>query len=323
MSVTRPEGERNDDPSMRAMTVSSRSVRVLALGGGAGNSIRSMLSMTIASTTAVIKAVVVARLDPPPPASTGAGMAAASASMAASLSRAGAQRTAASTSRPSGRFATRIPGTIAPRAVTRTPSRATRPIHRTLAPIPSLDRWPPSASSLARSRSLFAGFPTATSHPNASLSGMASASASSPPGSGTPRCSIQPPAGAPEEVNRCRSASSGSEQTPGPPVHTTSWPSSHEACSRTSASSRSVSGSDCDDGSSVDGRRAASSSSGGRSMAAVASRFSSVSVRSATTWPRSSPGSLRTDATFSSASSIRRSSTASDSRVFSWNNPRS
>ena len=53
---------------------------------------------------------------------------------------------------------------------------------------------------------------------------------------------------------------------------------------------------------------------GGRSRAAVDRRPSRVSVKSATTWSRSSPVMLRTDARSSSASMISRSSMASDIR---------
>ena len=72
-------------------------------------------------------------------------------------------------------------GTIAPRAASRTPSTATRPSHRTLAPTPAGAPVPPSA----------------TNHPSAADSGIATASARCPSGSGTPAWSSQPTGGPP------------------------------------------------------------------------------------------------------------------------------
>ena len=194
------------------------------------------------------------------------------------------------------------PGTIDPDAARRTPSSATRPSHSTLAPTPSWP-WPP---------------PTATSQPSASFIGIASASA---------RCrrrAAARPGGAASRAAGRRSPRGGSTarratraSAPRADAHTTTWPADHDACSSTSP------------GSSPRARRrlvvvggsrgcGGAGGSGGRSRAAVASRLSSVSVKSATTWSRSSPGSERTEARSSSASMIKRSSTTSDARSSAW-----
>ena len=88
--------ERSRRPSGRS-TASPRSVAVFAVGGWAGSSMRSTLSVTIASTTAVITAVVVARPSPPSIAATVPGIAAASATIAGLSTSAGFHRTATST----------------------------------------------------------------------------------------------------------------------------------------------------------------------------------------------------------------------------------
>ena len=131
-SVASVRGARNAVPSMRAMTASARSAGVPADGGAAGRFavIRSTAWATIASTTAAMIEVAVARpaaelaaapafafaFPPltPPAAVTGAGIEAASASTAGLSTSAGSHRTPASTSRPSGAPSTRRPGTTEP-----------------------------------------------------------------------------------------------------------------------------------------------------------------------------------------------------------------
>ena len=54
---------RNGEPSIRAMTVSARSVGVFAVGGGAGSSMRSMLCATMAATTAPITSLITATAE--------------------------------------------------------------------------------------------------------------------------------------------------------------------------------------------------------------------------------------------------------------------
>ena len=152
---------------MRAINASLMSRTDVTVGGGAGSSIRSTLSRTMASTTAVITADVTAGPLPPSIAATVPGIAAASAAIAGPSVSAGRHRTSAFTSRLCGRCGTRRVGTIDPAAARRTPSSATWPSHSTPAPTPARP-WPP---------------PTATSHPSASFTGMASASARMPLGS--------------------------------------------------------------------------------------------------------------------------------------------
>ena len=213
---------RNGVPSMRAITVSSRSIGDFALGGCAGRSARPMLSAMIASTAAVITADVVVRGLPPSTAATAPGIAAASVLTTDASSRAGPHRTLASTVPPSGRLATRRLGSTAPRAASRTPSKAARPSHRTLGPIPSL-ACPP---------------PIATSHPSASFIGIATASAFSPPGSGTPACNCHPTDGPPIDSSRVASSSFPSAGDPRPAAHTTTCPADHEAWSCTGSGSQ-------------------------------------------------------------------------------------
>ena len=107
---------------MPAITASCTSRGDRTDGGAAGSSIRSTPSATIASTTAVRTAMVVARPLSRSIIATGPGMAAASAAMVGLSTSAGRHRTSAVTcwSRRPGRA--RTVGTIEPDAVRRTPS---------------------------------------------------------------------------------------------------------------------------------------------------------------------------------------------------------
>ena len=74
--------------------------------------------------------------------------------------------------------------------------------------------------------------PTATNHPSAADSGIATASACWPSGSGTPAWSSQPTGGAADRlpgVSRAPRCSPGG--APRPPAHTTTWPPIHDAWS--------------------------------------------------------------------------------------------
>jgi hypothetical protein len=223
MSPASRAGAGNDEPPIRAMTASARSPGEVTVGGAAGSSIRSTLSVTIASTTAEITATAVARPLPPSTAATAPGIDEASSSTLGLCTRAGLQRTEASATAASGRWATRSRGTMDPRATRRTPSSTTRPSQTTLAPTPSRPCPPP----------------TATSQPSASFIGMVSASARTPPGSVTPGWSCHPTGGAPMDSSRVASASLASGAAPRAPAHTTTWPADHEACSCTSPGSSS------------------------------------------------------------------------------------
>ena len=130
-------GARKGEPSIRAINASLTSLADVTVGGGAGSSMRSTLSVAIASTTAVITAEVVAGPVPPSTAATVAGIAAASATIAGLSVRAGRHRTSAVTIRLRGRWGTRRAGTIDPHAARRTPSSATWPSHSTPAPTPA------------------------------------------------------------------------------------------------------------------------------------------------------------------------------------------
>ncbi len=155
----------------------------------------------------------------------------------------------------------------------------------------------------------------ATSQPSASFIGIATASARMPPGSGTLGCSCHPTDGPPIDSRRVASASLPSGCAPLPAAHTTTCPADQEACNCTSPGSH---------GSDVIGRSSSryavafagdgGGTGGGRNRAAVARSPSSVSVKSATTWSRSSPVRFRTDARSSSASMIKRSSIISEER---------
>ena len=92
-------GARNGEPSMRAINASLTSLADVTVGGGAGSSMRSTLSVAIASTTAVITADVIAGPRPPSIAATVPGIAAASAAIAGLSVSAGRHRTSAFTSR--------------------------------------------------------------------------------------------------------------------------------------------------------------------------------------------------------------------------------
>ena len=281
---------------MRATTVSPRSTAEFALGGIAGRSIRSTLVATIVSTVAVITSSTVPRrtaaLLVRSTGRTVPGIDAASASIAALSSSAGIQRTEASAAPLAARRPMRRVGTIAPLAASRTPSTATRPSHRTLAPTPAGAPVPPNA----------------TNHPSAADSGMETASARCPSGSGTPAWSSQPTGGPPIASRRVASSSLFSGRAPRPPAHTTTSPRNHEAWSRTSPTMSDSAG--CSPYSSTCGER--STGAGGRKRAAVEWRLSSVSAKSAITWSRSSPDSERTEARSSSVSAIRRSIARSD-----------
>ena len=122
---------------MPAMTASCRSRGDRTDGGAAGRSSRSTPSATIASTTAVRTATAVARPLSGSMAATGPGMAAASAVMVGLSTRAGRHRTSAVTCDSRCRGRARTVGTIVPDAVSRTPSKATRPSQRKLAPTSS------------------------------------------------------------------------------------------------------------------------------------------------------------------------------------------
>ena len=206
-------GARNRDPSMRAITASLTSLTDVTVGGGAGSSIRSTLSRAIASTTAVITAAVTAGPRPPPIATTVPGIAAARAVISGLSASAGRHWTSAFTGPVWGRWATFRAGTIDPDAASRTPSRATWPSQRTLAPTP-VRPWPA---------------PTATSQPSASFIGMASASARMPPGSGTPGWICQPTGGPPISSRRVDNSSCDSGVAPRPDAQTTTCPDAHDA----------------------------------------------------------------------------------------------
>ena len=116
-----------------------------------------------------------------------------------------------------------------------------------------------------------------------------------PPPSGTPGCTAQPCAGPPHRSRRVASSSFDAGVAPRPPAHTTMVPADHDACRTTSSGGRSI-----------------SAGIGGRRRSAVLRKLRTVSVKSATTYSRSSPGSERADARPSSASPIRRFSNESD-----------
>ncbi len=168
------------------MKASATSPAVRTIGGGAGSSRRPAASLTMASTTAPSTALVVARAVAGARATTAPGMPAASASSSFSSTSAGAQPTDTSTPRPSAERLVRRVGTTAPAATSRTPRRATRPIHVTL--------------GLTSSTALLPL--TATSQPSDSRTGMASASARAPDGSRTSGCRLQPTAGPPTASSR-------------------------------------------------------------------------------------------------------------------------
>ena len=127
-------------------------------------------------------------------------MAAANSSSPMSSARAGSQRTASSSERPSDPLVPRRAGTKAPRASIRTASRATRPSQVTLVPTPLSPR-PPL---------------TATSQPSASLIGMDRASACMSAASETAGCWFQPSAGPPIASSRSASSSMLAGAVPGP-----------------------------------------------------------------------------------------------------------
>ena len=293
----------NGAPSIRANSESPKSVMVFAAGGCAFNSTRSAASLMIASMTAPMMATVTVCPAPNSAAVTVAGMTAANSSNEARLMYAGIQRSAASVPWPSRRAATRTLGTIAPRAASRTPSTATRPSHSRLGPTPAEAEVPP----------------TDTSQPSAPRIGMDSASAFMPLGSAMPGWTSQPCGGPSTACKRSASASLSAGSVPRPAAQTTTRPSAQEACNCTSPGSR------------YSHEMESSSSSSARigdggngfSRAAVRCRLFSVSAKSATTWSRSSPEMPRTLARSSSASPMRRSSTASDIVSSLSNNARS
>jgi len=113
----------------------------------------------------------------------------------------------------SARLDDRSDGTTAPCATCRTAAIATWPSQRTLAPTASL--WSPA--------------PTATSHPSASATGIDTASARTPFGRGTPRCTRQPNAGPPSASSRSANSSFVSDGPIAPAAQTTTTPSDHDA----------------------------------------------------------------------------------------------
>jgi len=248
---------------MRASIESPRSVMDFAVGGCAFSSTRSAASLMIASTTALTTATVTVWPAVPSIATTVAGIAAASSSMAPRWRNAGSHRTDASMPLPSRRAVTRKPGTMAPCAARRTPSTAARPSHNRLAPTPAA-AWPP---------------PTATSQPSAPRIEMEMASACTPLGSRTPGWTCHPLGGPPTASSRSASASFGSGSVPRPAAHTTTRPSDHEACSCTSPGSRYSH--EIESSSSSSARMGEGGS--GRRRAAVRCRLFSVSAKSATT----------------------------------------
>ena len=264
----------NGAPSIRATIVSARSVGDDARGGCAGRSSRSRPSDTIASTTAPMTPRVVAPAASPVSAATVPGIADANEAIIAESDNAGTHRTRASTDRPFACEPTSRRGTIAPRATTRTPSRATRASQRTLAPRPF-----PSRSALI-----------AISHPNASFTWIDKASAETPSPNRMPGWTDQPCAGPPHISRRVASSSFDAGIAPRPPAQTTMVPADHDACSTTSS-----------------GGRSASAALAGRSRSAVLRKLAMVSAKSATTCSRSSPERPRAEARPSSASPIEAS----------------
>jgi hypothetical protein len=85
---------------MPATNASLTSLTDVTVGGAAGSSMRSTVSVAIASTTAVITADVIAGPRPPSIAATVLGIAVASVAIAGLSVSAGRHRTAAFTSRP-------------------------------------------------------------------------------------------------------------------------------------------------------------------------------------------------------------------------------
>ncbi len=232
----------------------------------------------MASTTAVMTAITVARGVAGASTTTGPGMAAASWSSSASSTRAGNQVTDASCPRPSAARAVRRVGTTAPAVTRRTASNATRPSHSTLGPT-----WSPCEP-----------LPTSASHPRDSRTGMLSASARAPDGSGTSACRFHPTAGPPTASRRSARSSLVVETVPGPPAQTTTCPADHEAWSwmRPMTSARS------------DGDGVLSPSESSEATAWSRARSSS---KSATASSRPCPRRSRTEARLSSVSRIRRS----------------
>ena len=215
----------------------------------------------------------------PDRAATVPGIAEANEAIIAESDNAGTQRTSASTDRPFACDPTSRRGTIAPRATTRTPSRATRAIHRRLAPRP----LPPRSALIA------------ISHPNASFTWIDNASAEMPTPNRTPGCTDQPLEGPPHISRRVANSSLDAGIAPRPPAQTTMPPADHDACSITSS-----------------GGRSASAALMGRSRSAVLRKCPTVSVKSATTCSRSSPESSRAEARPSSASPTKRARSDND-----------
>ena len=184
---------------------------------------------------------------------------------------------------PLPRLRWRSSGTIAPRAVSSTAQIATRPNQRTLGAMSS-----PASPA-----------PAATSHPSTSPTGIPNASAfPETPGTGTGACGVQPADGAPAAASIAVTSSAFASGVPGPAAHATTRPGSHETCNWTVPGTRISSSSPESSWSSPPGPTV-------RRFHAAASRRCSDS-RSATTWARSSPCSVRALARCSSASRSRR-----------------
>ena len=222
---------------------------------------------------------VVAPAASPDSAATVPGIADANEAIIAESDNAGTHRTRASTDRPFACEPTSRRGTIAPRATTRTPSRATRASQRTLGPRPF-----PSRSALI-----------AISHPSASFTWIDKASAETPSPNRMPGWTDQPCDGPPHISRRVANSSFDAGIAPRPPAQTTKVPADHDACSTTSS-----------------GGRSASAALAGRSRSAVLRKLPTVSVKSATTCSRSSPERSRAEARPSSASPTRRASSDND-----------
>ena len=173
LDTSAPEatGAVNVEPSRRVTTASATWAGLWTLGGGAGSSMRLAASWMTASTTEPITSRVTTRASclVLGRAVTAPGIAAVRRSTTPSGTKAGTHLTAISRVRPSERLWAGRVGTTDPRATSRTAAIAARPSQATLAPTPSRPRPPP----------------TATSQPRASPTGMDSAAARSPEGSGT------------------------------------------------------------------------------------------------------------------------------------------
>ncbi len=274
-----------------------------ACGGCAGRSIRSTLSRhdrfddLVEDRRTVARPGWSRRAPTPSPAWRWRRRRSSPASVAA-----GTHRTCPSTDRPLARDATSSRGTIEPPAARRTPSRATRPSHARLAPIPF------------RSRSALIATSQPKRVPHRDRQGLALARRRA----GMPAWSSQPWAGPPHCSKPVGQLVVRLGRRPAPaaphddPARRPRGLQHHLRRSATPART-------LDSASDSARRRGAA----GRSSSAVARSALIVSTKSPTTWSRSSASRADTDASPSSTSSIRRFSSDSDASTSTRSSARS